>query len=153
MSKARRVSIYVGPELAPWLDPAPEDRSATHVLNRMASRYAVIIRHSLPRLSLGEWALIFDALNGTLLPGDAATPWMAGMLHAEIEDAIALDALAEKWDVTDPAAFVARLSGLSVAEEMAVFEATERFWARAPGADEDTETLIREIVGDGQVAP
>jgi hypothetical protein len=61
------------------------------------------------------------------------------MLGEEIEDALALDGLAAKWDVDGPR-LVATILGWSLVQRLAVVDAVERFWA-AGYVSETTERL------------
>lgn len=97
---------------------------ASKVAARDLSRYYDLLALTLPAagLSVGEAALIVDALNGMIVDLSAAQ-----MLAAEIEDSLA-DGLAEKWGVDGPA-LVARAVAWPLALRLAICDAVERFWA------------------------
>lgn len=100
-------------------------RNLSHRLNQMADRYAELLADAgLPPLSDGEWNLIRDAMNGTV--NEPAT--MIRQVWQGVEDAIQLDGLDAKWSV-DGEALVATLRGLTYAQEVAVVEAVEAWWA------------------------
>jgi len=77
------------------------------------------------------WAIL-DTLNGYWF----ADPSSAGSIAAEVEDAIALNGLAQKWELSGQA-LVQTLHGLTGLESMALADAVERWWARV-GAGETT---------------
>ena len=98
--------------------------SAGTVAARDLERYYSLLDSELPELSPNEWNLLRDALNGTLTETSSMK-----MLWLDAADAIALDSLAEKWDV-DGKALVERLRSFSLAQYYAVADAVERWWAR-----------------------
>lgn len=129
----KRYSIYASAALDRALaerignegDEGLRSRSAT--LTYMADRYAEICRRSLPTLTLNEWLLICDAMNGTAFwdhPLGAAT----GLAH-NVYDACDLNGLGDKWQVEDWQELVKRLAELPFASQIAVVDAAERFWA------------------------
>lgn len=123
---ARNISIYPSPALDAACALNGGGRNRSHRISQMADRYAEILRRNpAPAISEAEANLIRDALNGTLHEPAA----MIRGLWQGIEDAIQLDGLAEKWKV-DGAALIERLRGLSYAQEVAMVEAVEAWWAR-----------------------
>lgn len=122
------------------------------VARRDLERYYETLRRSLPRFTRAEAYAILDVTNGTLFD-----PWSVPLLWASVADA---ERLGETWQI-DQAALAERLRGLSYAEALAVVDAAERFWVRAPDAataDEaleacglvatDDEITINDVVGD-----
>jgi len=93
----------------------------------MCDRYGEIMRRSVPRMPLNHWLLTFDAMNGTWLMDH---PAMAahGLAH-NVHDAIRLNDAAGKWHVEDADALVRHLGEMPFAEQLAVVDACERFWA------------------------
>jgi len=129
----KRYSIYANATLDRVLaerlgedgDEGLRSRSAT--ITYMADRYAEICRRSMPALTLNEWLLICDAMNGTASwdhPLGAAT----GLAH-NVYDACDLNGLGEKWQVEDWQNLAKRLADLPFASQIAVVDAAERFWA------------------------
>jgi len=130
----KRYSIYASPALAAALDSrlpqgSAEDgggfRTRSSLLSAIADRYSEIVRREVPRLTLAEWLLIFDALNGCWLLDNAALA--ANGVALEVADAARLNGAGEKWGV-DGEALAARIHGLSFAAKVAVVDAAERFW-------------------------
>lgn len=75
------------------------------------------------RFSAGELKLMIDVMNGTML-----TPGMAGQhLQANVEDGIALDGLAEKWEVDGPG-IVKKLADMSTPDLMFLEIWIQGFW-------------------------
>jgi hypothetical protein len=109
-------------------------------INRDLGRYYTALREA--RASLREklmpqdLALIVDTLNGTAF-ADASS---VAALWVEVEDAIELDHLDEKWHV------VSLLQSLSYLESCALVDAAERWWSRVgQGApDRAPETALAE---------
>jgi hypothetical protein len=103
----------------------------SNVARRDLERYYHALGETLRTVTLSEREalLICDALNGTLVE-----PHTAQLLWAQIDDAIRLDGLADKWEVDGPA-LVARLRTLSYCQALAVTDAVERWWAAGPRGD------------------
>lgn len=158
---AKRYSIYASAVLDRALaERIGEDgeeglRSRSATLTYMADRYAEICRRSLPLLTLNEWLLICDAMNGTAswdYPLGAAT----GLAH-NVHDGCDMNGLGDKWAVADWRGLVSRLADLPFASQIAVVDAAERFWAtdaQPSNASHDDEhpfahwrATIRRLVG------
>jgi len=121
--KPTQAGIYFRPDIAREIDTRGDNRSA--IVTRDLERLYSLYRRSMKEVTLtvAEGSLLVDALNGSLM--DAAS---AALLWAEIEDAIKLDNLAEKWNV-DGQALVEKLKGLTAIQSLAIVDAAERFWA------------------------
>ena len=113
--------------------------SPSLVARRDLERYYYLLRRALPTFTEPEASLIVDACNGWLIE-----PHTAPLLWAEVDDAIRMDGLAEKWGV-DGASLVARLRALTPFESLAVADAAERF-RLAPNDDGQLRRvgLVRE---------
>jgi hypothetical protein len=110
------------------------DRSAA--VTAIIERHAEVCRRELPRdWSRAEWMLVCDLFNGTLVE-----PITIAHLDHEIEDAIRLDHLAEKWKI-DGDNFVARVRALCYGGRLAVCDLALRFWA-ASSRGEKAEDLL-----------
>lgn len=79
------------------------------------------------QLTINEALLIVDALNGSILEPTLAEQ----LLWAEIEDAIHLDRLDQKWTVNGDA-LIGRLKALDNAGAREVVEKAEQFWHDHP---------------------
>lgn len=121
-------------DLAGQLDARTDGRlSAGLVAKRDLERYYETLRRSLPTFGSQEALAILDTCNGTLWE-----PHTVRLIWANVEDAIRLEALDQKWNI-DGAALVARLRSLSYAEALAVVDAAERYWC---SAEEDADAAL-----------
>jgi len=133
----QRYSIYSSRALKTALDArldysVPEGagfRSRSSLISAMVERYHEICRRHIPSLTLNEWMLIFDALNGVWLTDNPALTTIA--LAQEVEDAAGLNDAHLTWDVNAAAAeaLVHRLKNLDFSGKIAVIDAAERFWS------------------------
>ncbi len=96
------------------------------VLSQLA-RYREIIRQATPILTVAEWSLLADVLNGTLLDAEPGAADVDRHIWAEVADS-APDGTAQKWGV-DLTAFSARLKALDYPACCAVVEVARAFWA------------------------
>ena len=124
---AKRATIYIS-------DPAEAVLGGRHDslsgrINSIIIRYGEMTRRHSPALTRGEWAAIFDTLNGTWLAAEVGEIDPARYLWAEIADN---PGVGEKWGV-DQSALVSTLRALSYAESIAVAEAAQRFWQECKG--------------------
>jgi len=90
-------------------------------------RYREIVRLAMPTLTVAEWSLLADVLNGTLLDAEPGGPDLARYLWAEVADS-GPDGMAKKWSVDLPA-LAARLKALDYPAQCAVLEVVRAFWA------------------------
>jgi hypothetical protein len=85
-----------------------------------------IVRELMSRFTRGELLLMLDVCNGLVL-----TPGMAGQhLTADVSDGIALDKLAEKWEVDSPA-LLAKLQALSIFQAHCLEVWCRAFWEQS----------------------
>lgn len=96
------------------------------IARRDLARYYHVLASDLRAVNLteGEASLICDACNGTAFVDNRSI----SMLWAEIDDAIRLDGLDDKWHVDGPA-LVEKLRTLTWGQTAAIVDAVERFWA------------------------
>lgn len=92
-------------------------------------RYRAIIDGAAPALTVGEWSLLCDALNGSVLTAGHADTDPARHLAHSVADS-APDGLGEKWGVDLPA-LAARIEHLPYAARCAIVETIARFWRQA----------------------
>lgn len=149
---ARRViqfySLGLESHLQARVDATDSDEQSTHLIARRdLGRYYDLVAEGLRRvrssepgygLTEAEASLIVDVLNGSVLGASSAA-----MLWHEVEDGIRLDGLAEKWNIPDGAAFVARIRAWGLIECMAIVDATERFWGQHPTEESIHDGLVR----------
>lgn len=105
------------------------ERDDADALASAMVRYRAIMADAMPALTVGEWALLCDALNGSMRTTGHSDTDPARSLAQSVEDS-GEDGLAEKWGV-NLAALAARLRRLPYAGQCAVIETVSRFWAHA----------------------
>lgn len=118
------------------------------VIRRDLARYYEVLRQELARglpFSAQEMALICDALNGYSIAylSDYDVHLRAWWIN--VEDAIQLNGLAEKWEVAEPATLVARCRNLSPGATAALLDAVARWWARPTVEGETIEDSLRAV--------
>ena len=160
----KRYSIYSSPALEAALssriDPTAGDdgggfRSRSSLISAIADRYAEICRRESPLLSLNEWLMIFDSLNGCWMLEPASLA--ANGIALEVSDAATLNATDEKWGVPDGKDLARRIDALSFGAKVAILDAAERFWTldvqtdQAEATDADLHAMwrapVRALVG------
>lgn len=117
---ARRTTIYLTDRAEAVLGGGP---SLSGTINRLADRHYEMMRRSRIDLTPAELDAVRDACNGWLAE-PAAT--IAGGPALEVQDALD-DGLAEKHGIDGPA-LVAKLRGLSYAQEVALVDSVEQYW-------------------------
>lgn len=149
---ATRTSIYISDPLRELLAEhgiVPGDteseglRSTSATLAAVADRYRQTCRQHMPLLTVPEWCLIFDTMNGCWMQENAAL--LPGQLFG-IADSIRLEQIDEKWGVDAPA-LLEKLRTLDYAGWLALVDAAERWWSRDWAQAVDTAATVREIVG------
>lgn len=125
--------------LAAPLDARGDNRNQT--ADRDLARYYALLDRELATLNLtpDEALAVLDALNGTWLD-EHAIP----LLWADIEDAIRLDALDEKWSLDGPA-LLAKLKRLTFGQAFALADAAERWWRLPAEAHASRSSALREV--------
>lgn len=101
--------------------------------------YVLILERSRPAFAENEAMLIADALNGIILE-----PQTVQLLWANVDDAIQMDHLDQKWHV-DGAALVARLRALSYAEVVALADAVSLAWNAPEYHIANMEERLRKV--------
>lgn len=121
---SNHIVFRAAPDLAAAI--ASRTRATSHNLTaqRDLERYYALLAAELRTVSLtaAEALLLADALNGTLWE-----PHTMRLLWANVDDAIRLDGLADKWQVIG-AALVAKLRALTSGQTIALVDAIERAW-------------------------
>ena len=125
-SLKKPVTLTLDPDLLALLDERADNRSE-QVSGDLVRYYRLLAdaRRTLRERFCGqELALILDACNGwwILSPEDCRS------VDHNVEDAIRLDQLDQKWGVEHGAELVAKLQALSWLESVALCDAIERFW-------------------------
>ncbi len=114
----------------------------SEVIRRDLERLYTLYRRALRRINLTpeEMKLIADSLNG--LNGTIMDASTAPMLWAQVEDAIKLDRLDQKWGVNGRE-LVEKLRELTDIEALAVVDAAERFWTDPDRDAEKTDKYFK----------
>lgn len=103
-------------------------------IDTLIRRYADLMRASIPDLSVGEWRLIADALNGANMDVYVAdmdaeqTSWARSQLIANVSDSIGLNRSDKRFGV-DGKKLIKKITDLSPAQQMAVLDTVGQFWA------------------------
>lgn len=127
--KPKRYSIYPSPALDRVLSArlsSDEGRSRSALISAIADRYAEVVARSMPLLSLPEWGLIFEAINGYWSRDHAYLS--AHGIALEVADASNLNGADVQWGI-DGNALVERIDGMPFASKIAILDASERFCA------------------------
>ncbi|MFA6168435.1 MAG: hypothetical protein WC700_17560 [Gemmatimonadaceae bacterium] len=135
-ARGQVTSIYLSHDLRDQLlDRAAGGTGPGASIQTLARRYIDLAWRSRPTLAPAEWRLVCDALNGTWLGDDTTISTMParGMIICEVEDAIRINGLGEKWGV-DGTALTHRLAALTDAECESVRDVVIVFWARCGDA-------------------
>lgn len=111
------------------------------VINRDLERLYTLYDRALRRLDLtvDEACLIVDALNGTIHDVRSGVRFWI-----DVQDAIELEGLAEKWNV-DGKALIEKLTALDELSCMAIVDAAERFWYGEKYRDMDIREAIKKV--------
>lgn len=131
------ISLRIDDELLMAVESRGTNRS--EVIRRDLSRLYRLYERALLQvdLSVQEALLIVDALISAYSTADDAA-----MLWADVEDAIRLDRLDQKFGV-DGEKLVEKLRGLSEIQAMALIDAAERFWIQK--GDKPPEEVVRKV--------
>jgi hypothetical protein len=110
-------------------------------INSIVIRYGNIVAATCPTLSRGEWLLICDMLNGTVLDTDSRDADPSRYLWADISESGKFDGLAEKWNV-DTADLSTRVRAMTPAEQIAILEVVGHFWRNPQLAELNHDQLL-----------
>jgi hypothetical protein len=114
-------------------------KSPSLVAEEMIEAYLYLLQVSLPKFTENEAMLIVDAMNGVLLDYHTAS-----LLWANIDDAIRLDGLAEKWQVDGPT-LVARVRSMTPFEQWAIYDAVRRAWNSETYRIDNMEERVHKV--------
>ncbi|MFP4453258.1 MAG: hypothetical protein ACLFPI_07815 [Desulfobacterales bacterium] len=114
-------------------------------LDTYYSLLEIAVRKVRRMITRNEAYLILDAMNGTVVEtGQAAELWMGTALQHNIADAIAYDALSQKWDV-DKDELLSKLNSLEHFERYALADWSRQMWSLAGSQKENADTWEKEI--------
>jgi len=116
-------------------------RDEPDALTSALVRYRALLAGAMPALAVGEWALLCDALNGSVLTAAHADIDPALYLPQSVADS-APDGLGDKWGV-DVVALAARIERMPYAARCAIVETVARFWRQAGGSIGPIEQQLR----------
>ena len=111
---------------------------ANYVLDSFPTLYRATLRELKSRITRAELMLLVDCMNATML-----TRWLCDEVLTHAVDAMALDALDEKWEVSR-AELTAKLTSLSAFQVAALNIWTNAAWYG--GGDERPERDLDEYV-------
>lgn len=98
-------------------------------LELLSATLAVGLAEARKSLSPGEALAILDVTNGIAWEGASLTPWLQSRaLAQEVDDAIILNGLADKWGV-DGRVLTGKLSALSPVAHLALLDWVRTMWA------------------------
>lgn len=134
----KTVSINFQPEI---MDALAERGQRAPTVNRDLGRLYTLYDRALRRLDLtvDEACLIVDALNGTIHDVRSGVRFWI-----DVQDAIELEGLAEKWNV-DGKALIEKLTALDELSCMAIVDAAERFWYGEKYRDMDIREAVKKV--------
>lgn len=139
------ICFRLGPLLPIVESRVNEARDVSSLMRSILERYDVIVKRSMPLLTVNEWCLIFDALNGTWLLDNAGL--VISAFPVEISDAIRLNGADSKWGV-DGSSLMAKINAMTPANILAAIDAAERFWVQdVQPVDGEFTPLIVGLVG------
>lgn len=126
MSNVIKTSVSFAPSVHDAMKQRQPQLSSAIDTNLKRYLYALwdARRRLAPQFSDQECGLILDTLNGTIF-----YPFSVKLLPAEIQDAIALDQLDQKWEIDGPG-LVKKLEALDYFQCLAVVDAAEAWWNR-----------------------
>lgn len=134
----KTVSINFQPEI---MDALAERGQRAPTVNRDLGRLYTLYDRALRRLDLtvDEACLIVDALNVTIHDVRSGVRFWI-----DVQDAIELEGLAEKWNV-DGKALIEKLTALDELSCMAIVDAAERFWYGKKYRDMDIREAVKKV--------
>lgn len=128
-----KLSVSIAPDITGQINTRAEG-NVSGAINKSLSRYFALLQRGLAelrsQLSEQECALILDATNGSAF-ADTIT---LNMLWADIEDAVTLDGLDQKWSV-DGQVLVAKIKNAGMSGQTALIDASERWWNRVSAGE------------------
>ena len=147
MTKKR--SLYIGPELNDYIHHhSKKIGSVSGCVNVLADRYQEIVKRCTPKLTLGEWCLIFDSLNG-YMSSQSSSIAIQG-IEWNIRDSIAMEKLDKKWKVNGDE-LMKKIVNFDAAKRVAIIDAAEKWWGAVDGTHTDMDESIKQVVGKHNV--
>lgn len=113
-------------------------RTRTATVTAMCDRYRAIIQASMPLLTLPQWLLIFDSLNGCWMQDQPELTALG--VSANVADNCALNQANTRFNVPDWHALAIELDAMTLAEQLAIVDAAERFWILDIQTDDSEST-------------
>lgn len=152
----KRFSIYPSPSLDRALaerlidtDAANDERAEplrgrSATIAAMVERYAEIVRQHTPELTCEEWMLICDSLNG-YWTNDAPRLAALGIAH-NVSDNDQLNGAGRRFGC-DGQALAKRIQSMPFAEQIAIMDVSERFWAGSAREGDTYPELFKRLAG------
>jgi len=131
-----RLSIYASAPVQRVLALVADNRSGR--LATVCERYLALVDRYCPRLTIGEWYVVIEAMR--MEQNDA---WR--LVPSVVRDAEKREGLCSEWEI-DVEDLAPRLELLEDAGRLAIQEIAERFWARRkPRNLAEADRVLREI--------
>jgi len=132
-----RKTIYLTDESEKIIGQA---ESLSGRINSIIGRYHRITAEDAPALTLNEWSLLCDILNGTLIEDNTGDH-----LWADIAESGRLDGMDKKWGIeTD--SFAQRVRDMTPAQRFYILDVVLNFWK---GRDEHSEGMQKMLEAAG----
>lgn len=121
-------------------EPASSSDALSSIAERDLNRYYKLLRQAqIPVFSENELMLMIDAFNGCLIDFAIAP---SSTLILNIQDAIAIDNLSEKWEV-DADFLLTKLKSLNDLQCAYLLDGIERFWSGETYKIEDNSEALK----------
>ena len=124
-----RKTIYLTDASEAIIGPA---ESLSGRINSILGRYDRLTREASPELTLAQWSMLADILNGTFIEDNTAD-----YLWADIAESGKLDGMAEKWKI-DTDAFAEQVRDMTPAARFYILDTILKFWK---GVDKKAEGM------------
>lgn len=135
-----RKTVYLTDDSEKIIGPIRKEMgdSRSGRLNSIVSRYGRITDSEAPALTVSEWSLLCDMLNGTVIDENTGD-----YLWADIAEAGRLDGLADKWKI-DTAEFSERVRDMSPAARYYILDVVSKFWKGIDDQSEGMEKMLEK---------
>lgn len=146
MSKSKKASVYLTASTMTVLSKRQRDAGETvnlsGGLNEVVSRYAWLVKASLPDLGAEEWQTILNVYSGSVLDEFVAPARIASDMMDNV-GAISLETLDQEYR-----ALVEKAHGWSQAEQVAVLDFVQQFWSKDWSEYPNFSAIAAEIRGE-----
>lgn len=136
-----RKSIYLTDRTETVIGPIRKDKgdSLSGRVNSIVARYGRITETDAPELTVSEWSMLCDMLNGTVIDDNTGD-----YLWADIAESGKLDGMADKWEI-DTAEFSERVRAMSPTARYYILDVVSKFWRHPKLNELSSSDLLREV--------